>query len=92
MASNGLGRMDPHVAAVLDSVALFIGGAPVVSIPIAICLFLWLTYGLSIFLRLTYRNAALSAMIGASNPFDAAIDTATMLFVFPEVSIQSDPV
>jgi len=31
-------------------------------------------------LRLTYENAAPSAMIGASNHFEVAIATATMLF------------
>jgi ACR3 family arsenite transporter len=39
-----------------------------------------LTYGLARVLRLTYRDAAPSAMIGASNHFEVAIATATMLF------------
>jgi ACR3 family arsenite transporter len=39
-----------------------------------------LGYGLSKALRLTYENAAPSAMIGASNHFEVAIATATMLF------------
>jgi ACR3 family arsenite transporter len=39
-----------------------------------------LTYGLARVLNLTYRDAAPSAMIGASNHFEVAIATATMLF------------
>ncbi|HHT9124876.1 MAG TPA: ACR3 family arsenite efflux transporter [Candidatus Brocadiia bacterium] len=39
-----------------------------------------LTYGLARLLSLTYRDAAPSAMIGASNHFEVAIATATMLF------------
>ena len=39
-----------------------------------------LGYALSKSLRLTYENAAPSAMIGASNHFEVAIATATMLF------------
>jgi len=39
-----------------------------------------LGYGLSKVLRLTYQDAAPSAMIGASNHFEVAIATATMLF------------
>ena len=34
-----LGRFAPHVALYLDSLAIYVGDAPVVSIPIAICLF-----------------------------------------------------
>jgi len=40
----------------------------------------WITYGLARILKLTYRDAAPSAMIGASNHFEVAIATATMLF------------
>ena len=40
----------------------------------------WLGYGLSRALRLSYVDAAPSAMIGASNHFEVAIATATMLF------------
>jgi ACR3 family arsenite transporter len=40
----------------------------------------WIGYGLSRPLKLTYRDAAPSAMIGASNHFEIAIATATMLF------------
>ncbi len=53
---------------------------------IAIPLFLqtvlifWLTYGLSRLLGLSYEDAAPSAMIGASNHFEVAIATSTMLF------------
>jgi ACR3 family arsenite transporter len=39
-----------------------------------------LGYGLSKLLKLSYRDAAPSAMIGASNHFEVAIATATMLF------------
>ena len=34
-----LGRIAPGVAKALDDMAVYVGGAPVVSIPIAICLF-----------------------------------------------------
>ncbi len=40
----------------------------------------WLGYGVARFLGLDYRDAAPSAMIGASNHFEVAIATATMLF------------
>ncbi len=40
----------------------------------------WLGYGLARLLRLTYEDAAPSAMIGASNHFEVAIATAVMLF------------
>jgi ACR3 family arsenite transporter len=40
----------------------------------------WLGYGLSRFMKLRYEDAAPSAMIGASNHFEVAIATATMLF------------
>ena len=43
-------------------------------------LIFWLGYGLSRVLRLSYQDAAPSAMIGASNHFEVAIATATMLF------------
>jgi ACR3 family arsenite transporter len=43
-------------------------------------LIFWLTYGLAILMRLGYKDAAPSAMIGASNHFEVAIATATMLF------------
>jgi len=43
-------------------------------------LIFWLTYGLAKVLRLTYPDAAPSAMIGASNHFEVAIATSTMLF------------
>ncbi|MGQ3683773.1 MAG: ACR3 family arsenite efflux transporter [Candidatus Loosdrechtia sp.] len=39
-----------------------------------------LGYGLARLLRLSYENAAPAAMIGASNHFEVAIATATMLF------------
>jgi ACR3 family arsenite transporter len=53
---------------------------------IAIPLFLqtvlifWLTYGAARLMGLSYRDAAPSAMIGASNHFEVAIATATILF------------
>ncbi|MCX7703738.1 MAG: ACR3 family arsenite efflux transporter [Planctomycetota bacterium] len=40
----------------------------------------WLTYGLAKLWRFRYEDAAPSAMIGASNHFEVAIATATMLF------------
>jgi len=40
----------------------------------------WLGYWLSRPLGLSYEDAAPSAMIGASNHFEVAIATATMLF------------
>jgi ACR3 family arsenite transporter len=44
-----------------------------------VCIF-WITYGAARLLGLTYRDAAPSAMIGASNHFEVAIATATILF------------
>jgi ACR3 family arsenite transporter len=61
-------------------------GNPLTILWIAIPLFIqtnvifWLAYGLAKLLRLSYRDAAPSAMIGASNHFEVAIATATMLF------------
>lgn len=43
-------------------------------------LIFWLAYGLAKVLRLSYRDSAPSAMIGASNHFEVAIATAVMLF------------
>lgn len=43
-------------------------------------LIFWLTYGLAKMLGFSYRDAAPSAMIGASNHFEVAIATAVMLF------------
>ena len=43
-------------------------------------LIFWLGYGLARVLRLSYEDAAPAAMIGASNHFEVAIATATMLF------------
>ncbi|MFP4056380.1 MAG: ACR3 family arsenite efflux transporter [Candidatus Brocadiia bacterium] len=43
-------------------------------------LIFWLTYGVARGLKLGYEDAAPSAMIGASNHFEVAIATATMLF------------
>jgi ACR3 family arsenite transporter len=40
----------------------------------------WLGYWLARILKLEYRDAAPAAMIGASNHFEVAIATATMLF------------
>jgi ACR3 family arsenite transporter len=59
---------------------------PLTILWIAIPLFIQTTlifgvgYGLSKVLRLTYEDAAPSAMIGASNHFEVAIATSTMLF------------
>ena len=43
-------------------------------------LIFWLGYGLAKLLKLNYKDAAPSAMIGASNHFEVAIATSTMLF------------
>lgn len=43
-------------------------------------LIFWLTYGLARVMKLSYQDAAPSAMIGASNHFEVAIATAVMLF------------
>jgi len=43
-------------------------------------LIFWLGYGLAKWLKLSYEDAAPSAMIGASNHFEVAIATAAMLF------------
>lgn len=53
-----------------------------IAIPLFIqtMLIFWLTYALARLLRLPYEDAAPSAMIGASNHFEVAIATATMLF------------
>jgi ACR3 family arsenite transporter len=40
----------------------------------------WLAYGLAKLLKLSYRDAAPASMIGASNHFEVAIATSTMLF------------
>jgi ACR3 family arsenite transporter len=59
---------------------------PLTILWIAIPLFIQTTlifalgYGLARLLKLSYRDAAPSAMIGASNHFEVAIATATMLF------------
>jgi len=43
-------------------------------------LIFWIAYGLAKVLKLEYRDAAPSAMIGASNHFEVAIATSTILF------------
>ena len=43
-------------------------------------LIFWLAYGLARLLKLNYQDAAPAAMIGASNHFEVAIATSTMLF------------
>ncbi len=43
-------------------------------------LIFWMTYGIAKMLKLRYEDAAPSAMIGASNHFEVAIATATLLF------------
>jgi len=43
-------------------------------------LIFWITYGLAKLIKLKYKDAAPSAMIGASNHFEVAIATSTMLF------------
>ncbi len=53
-----------------------------IAIPLFIqtMLIFWLGYGAARLLKLSYRDAAPAAMIGASNHFEVAIATATMLF------------
>jgi len=80
------------IALLLTLVLLFsfkgeiITSKPLTILWLAIPLFLqtmlifWITYGLAKVLRLTYEDAAPSAMIGASNHFEVAIATATLLF------------
>jgi ACR3 family arsenite transporter len=53
-----------------------------IAIPLFIqtMLIFWLGYGAARLLKLPYRDAAPAAMIGASNHFEVAIATATMLF------------
>ncbi len=59
---------------------------PMTIVWIAIPLFIqtnlifWLGYGLARLLKLSYRDAAPAAMIGASNHFEVAIATSTRLF------------
>jgi ACR3 family arsenite transporter len=61
-------------------------GNPLTILWIAIPLFIqtmlifWLGYGWAKWLKLPYRDAAPAALIGASNHFEVAIATATMLF------------
>lgn len=43
-------------------------------------LIFWITYGLARVIKLSYEDAAPSAMIGASNHFEVAIATATLIF------------
>jgi ACR3 family arsenite transporter len=43
-------------------------------------LIFWMTYGLARMLKLKYQDAAPAAMIGASNHFEVAIATATLIF------------
>ena len=53
-----------------------------IAIPLLIqtCLIFFLAYGLARLLRLSYCDAAPSALIGASNHFEVAIATSVMLF------------
>jgi ACR3 family arsenite transporter len=53
-----------------------------IAIPLFIqtMLIFWLAYGLARLLKLRYVDAAPAAMIGASNHFEVAIATSTMLF------------
>ncbi len=53
-----------------------------IAIPLAIqtCLIFGLTYALAKWLKLSYRDAAPSALIGASNHFEVAIATSAILF------------
>ena len=53
-----------------------------IAIPLFIqtCLIFGLTYAMARWLKLSYRDAAPSALIGASNHFEVAIATSTVLF------------
>ena len=53
-----------------------------IAIPLFIqtMLIFWLGYGLARLLKLRYEDAAPASMIGASNHFEVAIATSTMLF------------
>ncbi|MDP6686033.1 MAG: ACR3 family arsenite efflux transporter [Candidatus Omnitrophota bacterium] len=53
-----------------------------IAIPLLIqtCLIFAITYGLARWLKLPYRDAAPSALIGASNHFEVAIASSTILF------------
>ncbi len=53
-----------------------------IAIPLFIqtCLIFAISYGLAKWLRLSYRDAAPSALVGASNHFEVAIATSTILF------------
>jgi ACR3 family arsenite transporter len=53
-----------------------------IAIPLFIqtCLIFAITYGLAKWLKLPYSDAAPSALVGASNHFEVAIATATILF------------
>ena len=53
-----------------------------IAIPLFIqtCLIFAITYGLAKWLKLSYRDAAPSALVGASNHFEVAIATSTILF------------
>ena len=53
-----------------------------IAIPLFIqtCLIFALTYAMAKWLKLSYRDAAPSALIGASNHFEVAIATSTILF------------
>ena len=53
-----------------------------IAIPLIIqtCLIFFLSYALARWLKLSYRDAAPSALVGASNHFEVAIATSTILF------------
>jgi ACR3 family arsenite transporter len=53
-----------------------------IAVPLFIqtCLIFAISYGLAKWLKLPYKDAAPSALVGASNHFEVAIATATLLF------------
>lgn len=53
-----------------------------IAVPLLVqtCLIFTVTYGLAKWIKLPYRDAAPSALIGASNHFEVAIATSTILF------------
>jgi len=80
---------DPAVIRLVFALLIIFGGSGLllylilwIAIPLFIqtVLIFWLGYGLARLLKLRYVDAAPAAMIGASNHFEVAIATSTMLF------------
>ena len=71
LAGIGLGKLAPDLARTLDGMSLLVNGAPVVSIPIAICLF-FMMY--PIMVKIDF-GAALATVVGV------LIEVPLMLFL-----------